>query len=153
MKWIINLFKLGTLLSLISMIAVVSLQVFARFFLESAPHWTEEAARIFFVYTVAFGTGVGINNNSFIRLDLIEKYLLINMRHWLDLFTYLLTLAFAVCMLIGSLHFIKMGFDERSPALEISMVFVFLSTAIIGFAIGFFTLRQILLTMGKRKGL
>src|SRR5690554_4613005 len=138
MKWVIKLFKLGTLISLISMIAVVSIQVFARFFLEAAPHWTEEAARIFFIYTVAFGTGLGINDNSFIRLDLIEQYLPIGMSYWLDFIINIFNIVFAVFMITGSFYFIRMGLDERSPALEISMAFIFFSTAIIGFAIGIF---------------
>ncbi|MFW6289654.1 MAG: TRAP transporter small permease subunit, partial [Mariniphaga sp.] len=34
------------------MIAVVTLQVFTRYFMESSPHWTEEAARMLFIYAV-----------------------------------------------------------------------------------------------------
>ncbi len=150
MKWVIKLFKLGTLISLISMIAVVSIQVFARFFLEAAPHWTEEAARIFFIYTVAFGTGLGINDNSFIRLDLIEQYLPIGMSYWLDFIINIFTIVFAVFMITGSFYFIRMGLDERSPALEISMAFIFFSTAIIGFAIGIFTLKHLFINKGKK---
>ena len=144
MKKVISLFRAGTLLSVSAMIAVVSIQVFARFFLEASPPWTEEAARIFFIYTVAFGTGLGINDNSFVRLELIENFLSGRIFFLLDYLIDIITIIFAVFMFVGSLYFIKMGLDERSPALEISMAFIFVSTSIIGLAIGFFTLKRLL---------
>src|SRR5690554_3853595 len=127
MKWILRLFKLGALISLISMLLVVAIQVFARYFLVSTPHWTEEAARMFFIYSVAFGTGIGIVNGDFIRLDLIEKYLSLKMLRVMDDCTDLIVIAFSLCLLSGSIEFVKLGLDELSPALEITMGFVFMS--------------------------
>jgi len=72
------------------------------------------------------------------------------MSYWLDFIINIFTIVFAVFMITGSFYFIRMGFDERSPALEISMAFIFFSTAIIGFAIGFFTLKRLIITRGKK---
>ncbi len=139
MKNINRLFKAGALVSLVSMIAVVTLQVFTRYFMESSPHWTEEAARMLFIYAVAFGTGAGIKNGDFIRLDLIEKYLSPGAERWLDVITDLIILVFALFLIAGSIQFIRLGMDELSPALRITMGYVFISIAIIGLAIILFT--------------
>ncbi len=139
-KMISKLFKIGALVSLVSMIGVVTLQVFARYFLESTPHWTEEAARMLFIYAVAFGTGTGIQNGDFIRLDLIEKYLSPQMGWWLNVVTDILIIVFAVLLAFGSIQFIRLGMDEMSPALELPMGLVFVSILLIGLSIILFTL-------------
>lgn len=139
MKLINKLFKAGGLISLASMIAVVTIQVFTRFLMESTPHWTEEAARIFFIYSVAFGTGTGIKNGDFIRLDLLKKYLPARSDRWLNYITDVIIILFSVILIVHSVKFVKIGMDELSPALEITMGFVFISITIIGLSIAIFT--------------
>jgi TRAP-type transport system small permease protein len=138
-----RLFVAGALFSLGSMITVVAIQVFARFFLETTPHWTEEAARIFFIYSVAFGTGAGIRNGDFISLNLIGKYLSPAGDRLLQIFTDIAIAGFSIILIVHSAGFVKLGLDERSPALEIPMGFVFFSVAIIGLSIFIFTLEHL----------
>jgi TRAP-type transport system small permease protein len=138
-----RLFATGALLSLGSMIIVVGIQVFARFFMESTPHWTEEAARIFFVYSVAFGTGTGIMKGDFVRLDLIGRHLPVRAERSLNLITEITVTIFSLILIFSSLQFLLLGLDEKSPALEISMGFVFFSMVIAGLAILIFTLVNI----------
>ncbi len=150
MKLIYKLFKAGALISLVSMIMVVTIQVFTRFFMESTPHWTEEAARIFFVYSVAFGTAPGIKNGDFVRLDLIGKYLSPRNDRWLKIVTDMAVLIFSAIIMIHSVRFVKLGMDELSPSLEITMGFVFISIAIIGLSVAIFTFANLLqLIKGK----
>lgn len=143
MKVTYKLFNAGALISLGAMIIIVALQVFTRFFMESTPHWTEEAARIFFIYSVAFGTAIGIKNGDFVKLNLIGKYLSSRNDRLLNIFVDLTTIAFALILILHSIKFVKLGMDELSPALEITMGFVFLSITIIGLSIVFFTLENL----------
>lgn len=143
MKVTYKLFNAGALISLGAMIIIVALQVFTRFFMESTPHWTEEAARIFFIYSVAFGTAIGIKNGDFVKLNLIGKYLSSRNDRLLNIFIDLTTIAFALILILHSIKFVKLGMDELSPALEITMGFVFLSITIIGLSIVFFTLENL----------
>jgi len=143
MKLTYKLFNAGALISLGSMILIVAIQVFTRFLMESTPHWTEEAARIFFIYSVAFGTATGIKNGDFIRLNLIGKYLSSRYDKLLNIFTEMATIAFAITLIIHSIKFIRLGMDELSPALEITMGFVFISITIIGLSILIFTFENL----------
>lgn len=143
MKTTYKLFMAGALLSLAAMISVVTIQVVARFFLDSTPHWTEEAARIFFIYSVAFGTGTGIKNGDFIRLNLIGRYLSPRIDSLLNILTDGLIVVFSVILTIHSFRFVKLGMDELSPALEITMGFVFISISITGISIAVFTLENL----------
>ena len=142
--------NLGAVLSLTAMIAAVTIQVFARFFLPSAPSWTEEAARIFFIYMVAFGVGIGIRNGDFIKLELIDKYLKPKYSRTLQIASYLIIILFSIVFIIYSWQFIKLGIDEKSPALQLSMALVFLSTLIIGLSIAIFMVEQFI-DLFKRK--
>lgn len=147
---VFKLFVAGAILCLSAMIAVVTIQVYTRLFMESAPHWTEEAARIFFIYAVAFGTAAGIRNGDFVRLDIIGKYLPSRISWLLNIITDITVAVFAVVLFIQSLKFVQLGMDELSPALEITMGFVFISIAIMGLAIAFFTTAGLLLTLYKK---
>lgn len=143
MKLTGRIFRIGAVISLTSMITVVAIQVFSRFFLESTPHWTEEAARIFFIYSVGFGTGAGIRNGDFVRLNLIEKYLSPKPDRLLQITTDIIVAAFSVILVFHSLKFIRLGMDELSPALEVPMGLVFISITLTGLAIFIFTLENL----------
>lgn len=137
---ITNLFKAGALISLTAMIIVVSIQVFSRYFLAAAPHWTEEAARICFVYAVGFGTAIGLKNGDFIRLNLIGKYLSSVQDRILNIITEIATFLFSGILLLFSFRFVALGMDELSPALKLTMGFVFCSMVLVGLAIFIITL-------------
>jgi TRAP-type transport system small permease protein len=135
-----RLFAAGSVISLAAMIAAVTIQVFSRFFLEVTPHWTEEAARIFFIYSVAFGTGTGLTRGDFIRLDLLGKYLSPAAERILHIFTEAVIVVFSIILIVSGYDFVLLGIPEKSPALQISMGVVFVSMMIIGLAIFIFTL-------------
>ncbi|MGF1586678.1 MAG: TRAP transporter small permease [Bacteroidales bacterium] len=139
-----RLFMAGAVFSLVSMIIVVGVQVFFRFFIESTPHWTEEAARIFFIYSVAFGTGTGIRNGDFISLDLIGRYLSSKKNRLLQIITDVSVILFSIIIGVSSIRFVGYGLDESSPALEISMGIVFFSMVIISLGIAIFTFEHLL---------
>jgi TRAP-type transport system small permease protein len=147
MRLIDKLFVAGALISLICMIIVVGIQVFFRFFIEATPHWTEEAARMFFIYSVAFGTGTGIKRGDFISLNLIGKYLSPANDKILQVLTDLAVIAFSLIIAVYSIGFVRLGMDERSPALEIPMGLVFISMVIIGAGICLFTLEHLYRTI------
>ena len=140
----------GTMISLVMMISAVTIQVFTRLFLESAPSWTEEAARICFIYVVAFGTGIGIRNGDFIKLDILDRVLNSNQINKLLVFNQLIILAFAFILIFHSLKFIQLGLDEKSPALKVSMGLVFISVLIIGLSLAIFTLEHFASILKKK---
>lgn len=146
-----RLFAAGSVISLTGMIISVIIQVSSRYFLETTPHWTEEAARIFFVYSVAFGTGTGIAKGDFIRLDLIGKYLSPLRERSLHIFTESVIIVFSIILIIYSIDYVRLGMDEKSPALQISMGLVFLSMVIVGLAIFIFTLQNLYLYLREVK--
>ncbi|MCG8479923.1 MAG: TRAP transporter small permease subunit, partial [Spirochaetales bacterium] len=61
--------------SFVVMILVVLLQIVSRYLFPISIHWTEEAARFSFLYTVAFAAGLAMRDKSYVNVDLIPRIL------------------------------------------------------------------------------
>ncbi len=117
--------EIGVIASLTGMILSVVIQVFTRFFMESAPSWTEEVARIFFIYAVVFGGGLAIRDHAYVHLDFfIEKFSL-NIKRRIHLVSQIIILLFGLLLFYYSIQFIQIGFSETSPSLGLKMAYVF----------------------------
>ena len=75
----------ATFISTVGLILIVLLQIFARFFLVSAPAWTEEAARIFFIYTISFAAGIALKDQYYVNMDLLYNALSKKLQHVIQL--------------------------------------------------------------------
>lgn len=135
--------KAGTFMSLLGMILAVIIQVVSRLLLPSAPNWTEEVARIFFIYMVAFGAGLGIRTDAFVRLDFLQYYLGARIYRLLQLASTLSIFLFSALMVYYSWQFTILGLSERSPALLISMAFVFFSMELMMVSVMLFSATQL----------
>ncbi len=136
----------GTLLSFSGMILAVSIQVVARFLLPSAPSWTEEISRVFFIYMVAFGISTAIREKAFVRLELLYNYISKKVADKIDRMIQWAVTIFSLSMLYYSFEFLKIGINEQSPSLKISMSVVFASMFVMMLSIALFTFDQLLRT-------
>ena len=114
-----------TLFSSAAFIGVVLLQIFARFALESAPSWTEEAARIFFIYTISFASGLALHGKYYVQMDIVYNLLAVQWQKLFDVINALLVFILFGIMVVYSLNFIQLGIVETSPSLRIPMAFPF----------------------------
>ncbi len=131
-------------LSIGGMAATVCVQVFARFFLPSAPDWTEELARIFFIFSVGFGAGLAIRDHGYVNLNtFIEKLPVPRQRH-LNLIIYLIILILATIMFVYSIQFIFIGSRETSPSMGVKMSWVFSSLLIMSILIAWYTILELI---------
>lgn len=136
MKW-------GTLIGTIAFLGAVLLQVFARFFLDSAPSWTEEASRLFFIYAISFASGLAFRSNYFVALDTFYDRFHSKLKTILQLlipisifFLFLLVGSFAVPL-------IELEMNEKSPSLGYPMAVAFFSIAVMAFSICYYSFREI----------
>lgn len=149
MQKLINIFhKLstyGAFASMLGMVAAVTIQVLARFLLPSAPNWTEEIARMFFVWLVAFGVGIGIRDQAFVKLEILSNYLSEELHRKLQAIIFIVIFLFSIAMLYYSFLFIQIGLHEKSPALGINMGIVFTSIWLMMLSLALLSLEQVLL--------
>lgn len=142
-KSISRILKYGTLLSSWLLIGSVLLQIFARFFLESAPAWTEEASRLFFIYAVAFAAGLAFKDDYYVYLEVFfEKLSPRIQRTLLVAIPTFTTLLFGI-MTIYAIQFIQIGWIEKSPGMKISMAIAFASMLIMSSTICYFSILEL----------
>jgi len=142
-KSISRILKYGTLFSTWLLIGSVILQIFARFFLESAPAWTEEASRLFFIYAVAFAAGLAFKDDYYVYLEvLFEKLSPKFQRILLILIPASTALLFGI-MAIYAIQFVKIGWIEKSPGMKISMAIAFMSMLIMSLTICYFSILEV----------
>lgn len=138
-KHITRILKYGTLLSCYLLIGSVLLQIYARFFMENTPAWTEEASRLFFIYTIAFASGLAVKSDYYVYLDIFFERLPSQVRKRVLLAVHVITLLMFGIMCLYSLQLIQLGFREKSPSMDIPMAIAFLSIFIMSGSIAYYT--------------
>lgn len=137
-KYITRFLKYGTLISTYCLIGSVLLQIFARFFLSNTPPWTEEAARLFFIYAMAFAAGLALRSNEYVALDFFYEKLPPKFKKRLLILVQGLTLLLFGLMAIFALKFVQLGYPEFSPSMNISMAFAFFSMFLLAISVSYF---------------
>lgn len=142
-----NIAAYGAFCSMLGMVTAITIQVVARFLLPSAPNWTEEVARMFFLWLVAFGVAIGIRDRAFVRLEILTNYISLEAHRKLQIVIFSVICLFSIAMLYYSFLFIQLGLPEQSPALGLNMSLVFASIWIMMLSIALFSLEQLLLLL------
>lgn len=128
MKW-------GTFLSTLGFVAAILVQIFARLFLETAPSWTEEAARVFFVLAIGCSAGLALRSGAYVHFDFFYQRMSPagqqRLTFIIDLLTVFLFAIFTVC----AVQFTIMGWAESSPSLKFPMAIPFAGMLLLGFSL------------------
>ncbi|MCG8306442.1 MAG: TRAP transporter small permease [Cytophagales bacterium] len=138
-----RLLKIGTLLSTIALVLSVLVQIYARFFTDTAPSWTEEASRLFFIYAICFAAGPAYKQRYFVSLDLITGRLNEKGNLWLETFVTSLVFLLFLVVAIFSISYIRLGHIEKSPSLGFNMSTGFASILLMSVSVCFFSFMNI----------
>jgi TRAP-type transport system small permease protein len=135
--------EFATLVCFIAMIGVVVIQVYARFFMNQAPPWTEEIARVFFAGGIAFASPLGMKHKQYVRVDL-----LVNKLKGLPLLISELVINVSITGFLWlvsyiSIDFVKLGLKQRASTLDFPMGIPFAGITVATFFIGVYSLLQV----------
>lgn len=143
--------KLGTLLSTAGFIGSTVIQIFARFFLASAPSWTEEASRLFFIYAMSFAAGLALRDKYFVELDVFYRKLPGRAKFIVDLLIQICTVSLFALMGIYAIEYIQLGITETSPSLRLPMSYAFISILIMALTVVLYALLEIIQLLKNKK--
>ncbi len=143
-KKVAQFLKYGTLVSSFGFIGATLIQIYARFFMESAPSWTEEAARFFFIYAMSFAAGLAMKDGYYVHFDVFYNKLKKGQQRILNIMISVLTLILFLILTIYALQFVKVGLPEHSPSLDVPMAIAFGSMVVMGLFVSFFAFIDIL---------
>ena len=120
----------------IVMIVIICIQTIARVASYSVP-WSEELSRYLFCFVIILGISVGIGENSFIRMDLLDNKLKPNAAFVMLMIRDVIMIFICALTFIYSFNLIKLGTFRKSPSMQIPMHYVYLVVPV-GFGIATF---------------
>lgn len=108
-------------ISFLTLMLVVFLQVFSRFFLPKAPSWTEELSRFLFIYSIMTAAPIALKRNEFVRVDILLVKLNKKVQYIFEIITYCLLNIFFLIIAYEGFTFGNLGVKQTSPAMGIPM--------------------------------
>lgn len=119
---------LGALVA--ALVLFLTFSVLARYLLDLGLAWSDEAARLLFVWTVFLGFAVGLKYRGNIGVELFVDRLPAAWKRWIVLLQDLAILVFCVVFLWQSVIAVKFSFMQRLPALQISIAWMYFAVLV-----------------------
>ena len=132
--------EICTAISFLGLIGVVLLQVIARLLLPQAPVWTEEIARVLFIYSTSFAVGLAVRESAYVSVDVLRKVLPHSLQLSLGVIIYIIIIAFMGLVTYYAIDFVKIGSFQTSPALKIRTFYFYMAILIAPLFIGVYYL-------------
>lgn len=139
MHFLNSVLKTLLLLSLFGLIAVVIIQIFGRLFLPAAPGWTEETARLCFIYLVSLGAGLAIKEKAYVNVELWLHRMSSRVQRIVQVVLHIFVLVLMLLMTLHALPFVRIGLMQTSPSLQIPMAISYFSMLLMPLLIFFYT--------------
>ena len=136
MRRIIDIYHRVLSLLLVVTVAVlivpVTLQIASRF-TELIPSyiWTEELARLLFIWMIMLGAMIGIRESTHFDVDLLPR-LPPRANALVQIVTHLFVLVFALVFVWWGIKFVQFGWNQLSELAELPMPFIFLAWPLAG---------------------
>lgn len=129
------------------MIVVVVLQVVARYALPWSPNWTEELARFCFIYMVSLGAGLAIKEREYVSVDTLFEYLSPMAKKGLELLILALIVLLMMVMFFYSIPLVKIVQIRQSPAMGLTMSYMYFAMSAMGLFVSLYAGRQFFLRL------
>ena len=107
-----------SVLLLLVLVGLVSAQVFMRYIMDAPLTWSEEAARITFIWVTFIGAGLAFQRRENLRIQLLPDALPLRPRLWLRIVMYLIEVGFMGLVLYESIPLLWRLYPAHTPALD-----------------------------------
>lgn len=118
--------KLFSACTLAAMTLIVLFNVVLRYFFHSGIPWSEELARICFVYVIFTGIVIAARSRSHLMVDFITSKLPAVAKKICSVIADLLSIIILFIVLNGAWHLILLTRDLKMPATELSSAWLYL---------------------------
>jgi TRAP-type C4-dicarboxylate transport system permease small subunit len=134
-------------IGMIAMTAMVALQVFSRYVLNSSPSWTEAASIMVMSWFIFLGAAVGVRENFHMGFDVLLHFLPDAARPWLRGISDLAILAFGLGMVVYGAQLMLQTWTATIPVLGLPGGFAYMPLVAGGVLITLFTLERLALRL------
>ncbi|WP_339924176.1 TRAP transporter small permease [uncultured Cyclobacterium sp.] len=126
-------------LSFVLMIAVVLLQIIARYALPWSPNWTEELARFCFIYLVSLGAALAVKDNGYVSVNFLLDRLSPKYKSLLENLILVCIIGLMLTQFVVSLPLMDIVSIQRSPSMNLNMAIMYGAMAIMGLSVAFYS--------------
>ncbi|WP_158858729.1 TRAP transporter small permease [Lunatibacter salilacus] len=130
--------------SFILMIAVVVLQILARYALPWSPNWTEEMARFCFIYMVSLGAGLAVQDRGYVSVNTLLDKLSPPARKRLEIIILIFVIILMLTMFVVSIPLAQIVSLQISPAMQLNMSIMYVSMSCMGLFVSIYSILQLL---------
>lgn len=120
-------------LLMLVLVIVGGFQVFSRYILNYSLTWSEELLRYLLVWLVFTAMGVGLRRQAHIGMNVIVEKFPRNIQKMFGLFTDIIAVCFGTIIIYYTLQLIKVAAFQTTPALGISITFIYYGMVFGGF--------------------
>ena len=111
-----------------AIVALTLAQVIWRYVLDDPLQWSEELARYCFVWITLLGASTLLRvSDSHPRIDSLWHLAGPHVRSALDLFSRAMVILCSAAIAFGGLRMMQLNWEQRSPSVEIPMLWIYLS--------------------------
>ena len=103
------------------MLASVVVQIACRYLPMTPLRWTEELARLTFIWYCFIGATTTLAKRKHLTIDFIYLKLSKHAQHVMDILTWLVVIVFSLPLTVFGIHMAKVVAIQRSPMLNLSM--------------------------------
>ncbi len=132
-------------IGMIAMTAMVALQVFSRYVLNSSPSWTEAASIMVMSWFIFLGAAVGVRENFHMGFDVLVHFLPDSAAPWMRAISDLAILAFALGMVVYGLQLTIDTWTAIIPVLHLPGGFTYMPIVAGGVLMALFALERLVL--------
>ncbi len=110
---------------MVLMMSVILAQTFTRYVVFYSLPWSEELSRYLFVAVVLLGINIGISEDMMVRINLIDNILSVRTAIIFEYVRDAVALVVSSVFCYSTIGMIQIGRFQRSPAMRISMSFMY----------------------------
>jgi TRAP-type transport system small permease protein len=133
------------------MVFAIFYQVVARYFFNNPPPWTEEISRYLQIWLVCLMVSPLLASSEHLEIDVVYDLMSKRNKRMLDIIRHVASLIFAVILVYFSIQLNLTKRPQFSPALEISMAWIYWSIPVMAFLVAANQIALLLLVWKKRK--
>ncbi len=116
----------------ITVAAVVLLQVLMRYLFAYPNPWSEEVSRFCFVWVSLLGASLAVENRAHFGFDQVTRKLRPRMKKAVEVGARVVVLTFAVLLIGTGVALMDLTMGERSPALNLPVALVYAAAPVSG---------------------
>lgn len=138
-----KILEVSCVVLLLACVGLTAGQVFWRYVLHDPLTWSEEAARLVFIYVTFLAAALALRRRRMLRITVLVDSLPARWRHGLDLVTHTLVGIFLVILVVQSQVIVGAIGSHEAPATGVPMFVFYLSLPVAALAMLVYLAEQI----------